>query len=620
MQARLLVGGVLGSILIGACGSGPEASPSPAEHVEDVARSQSASTGRPLTRPLRQDGLLPGMARFRSGPPRQAATPTCTSPSLAFFGGPLVQSPKIVAVFWSSAVSSTLQASIGQFYSDVTASSYWSWLHEYDSVGLGTGSEQAILPGTFAGAFVITPQKCNPGGNSCRLADSDIQSELARQIGLGTLPAPSLDCTGNVETVYMVSFPPNISLTGPTGVGTSCVANGFCGYHNTATYGASAAPLIYAALMDVLTGPCAAGCGGSAAAMDNATTLASHELAEIVTDPDVGLDTQAVYASPAAWADNSNMCGEIADICGDGTAGDTIVVSGRTWVVQELWSNAQGKCTSTGAAPSVCSGTTLTNCRKCSCGDNGGACGGGKPFCETSSHNVLFGACEQCTATSGACAGGATCQQSSTPSRDDLCPCVPLAACPSGDTCGTWPDGCGGSLSCGTCNPGQTCDGGVCTLAPVDSGAVEGGTTPDASIAEAGAHDAGDAGGPNDASSSTGPRPGDSGSTGDAGASQRGQDPASPADASLSSDAPAATGDDAGPNEGNAASAGPGSRGGCGCRTVEGGAAGGSRALLGFGAVAWLLGGRRRRRSRDGLRPTPARPRSSRWSCHCRRC
>jgi hypothetical protein len=41
--------------------------------------------------------------------------------------------------------------------------------------------------------------------------------------------------------------------------------------------------------------------------------------------------------------------------------------------------------------------------------------------CETTSTNVLAGACEACTATSGTCAGGDMCQQSSTAAKDDVC-------------------------------------------------------------------------------------------------------------------------------------------------------------------------------------------------------
>ena len=330
-----------------------------------------------------------------------------------------------MAVFWNSHVNATLRANIGQFYADLPQSAYWEWLPEYDTVGLAGGSSQAILPGASGGSVVIAPANC-AGSGACTLTDAQLQTELARQIDLGVLPSPTVDCTGNANTVYMVDFPPNVTLVGPPGVGTSCSA--FCAYHNTGTVGPRGVPLVYAALMDVFTGPCAGGCAGNATAMEDATTVASHELVEAVTDPDIGLDTLGVYAPPAAWGDNESACGEIADICATGGPGDAITVNGRTWVVQELWSNAQGRCTSTGPVLAVCSGDTLTGCRKCSCGDNGRACSGGAPVCETASGNVADGACEQCTAASGTCGPSRACDQSATLSEDDRCAAVVPAA------------------------------------------------------------------------------------------------------------------------------------------------------------------------------------------------
>src|SRR5574338_1064473 len=38
--------------------------------------------------------------------------------------------------------------------------------------------------------------------------------------------------------------------------------------------------------------------------------------------------------------------------------------------------------------------------------------------------------------------------------------CSPATSCAQGQDCGSIPDGCGGSVSCGTCGSGQTCGGG----------------------------------------------------------------------------------------------------------------------------------------------------------------
>jgi MYXO-CTERM domain-containing protein len=332
----------------------------------------------------------------------------CSNPRVSYFGGPVLQAPVVVAVFWNGSVEASIRSSMGQFYSDVVQSPYWDALHEYGTVGITGGTEQAIVEGTGGGSFTLTPSRCATSA-ACSLTDDQLQAELVRQIGLGNLPAPDLDCTGNVRTVYMVSFPSNVSLTGPPGTGTSCVNGGFCAYHNTGTYGTSGTPLLYGAVMDTFVGGCSMGCGGNASAFDNATETASHELVEVATDADIGLDFQSNYASPAAWGDNNNMCGEIADICDDGGPGDTISVGGRSWVVQEFWSNAQRKCVSTAPVVPVCTGSTSTGCRRCSCADDGVACGGATPVCETDSSSALYGACQACTASSAVCAGGGTC-------------------------------------------------------------------------------------------------------------------------------------------------------------------------------------------------------------------
>jgi MYXO-CTERM domain-containing protein len=453
MNVRLHITGAaslaLAVVLVGACVAPPSDSSS-----SDEAPVGAASSALHV----RADGLLPGMKAWRGGK-QITANPVCANPQLSYFGGPVIQTPVIVPVFWNSTVNASVQASLPQFYADVTVSSYWPWLEEYDTVGRTPGTNQAILAGKALPGVVIAPLQCNPGGNNCALTDAQLQAELARQITLGVLPAPVLDCTGNVETIYMVHFPANVSLRGPGNI-RSCANGGFggfCAYHNTGTVGPTATPLIYGVVMDHFTGGCATGCGADGNALDDTTDTASHELVEAATDPDVGLDTQTAYAFPAGWGDNNN-CGEVADICDDGSAGDTITVSGRSWRVQQSWSNAQHRCTSSGTPPAVCAGTTVTGCRKCSCGDDGAACGGARPVCETNAANVLFGACEACTSTHEICANG-TCLQSTTPAQDDICSCTPATTCPAGDDCGSVSDGCGGMITCGACTLPATCGG-----------------------------------------------------------------------------------------------------------------------------------------------------------------
>jgi hypothetical protein len=68
------------------------------------------------------------------------------------------------------------------------------------------------------------------------------------------------------------------------------------------------------------------------------TSVASHELVEAVTDPDVGL--AKALAAPLAWYDANN--GEIGDICA-GHEGK-LHAGGAIWTVQKQWSNKAHAC------------------------------------------------------------------------------------------------------------------------------------------------------------------------------------------------------------------------------------------------------------------------------------
>jgi hypothetical protein len=61
--------------------------------------------------------------------------------------------------------------------------------------------------------------------------------------------------------------------------------------------------------------------------------------------------------------------------------------------------------------------------------------------------------CGTCTSPEF-CGGGAT-------GLPNICGCTPLAKCPTGYNCGSVPDGCGGTTACGTCTPPETCGGGT---------------------------------------------------------------------------------------------------------------------------------------------------------------
>lgn len=299
-----------------------------------------------------------GIVPYRTGESRLVSpdvSPICPNPKPLYYGGPVISNVHVVPVLWNSNVNAAIGANITQFFADATVSPWFDVMSEYApsgstvSGGMG-GSGQSIGRGTATAAVTIVPVKCPASTTtSCKLTDAQLQTEINLQVTNNVLPQPVLDAGGNPNTLYMVFFPANVSLTGPEGAGTSCTNNGFCAYHNTGLLGMTQTPLLYGAVMDEFTSQCSTGCGDNATQLENETSVASHEMSEAITDADIGLDLQNSYAYPAAWGDNS--CGEIADICDDDGDGFTITVSGRSWVVQQLWSKVKNQCVGTALAP-----------------------------------------------------------------------------------------------------------------------------------------------------------------------------------------------------------------------------------------------------------------------------
>lgn len=281
---------------------------------------------------------------------RRFSAPGCShTPSFQYFGGPVISNAEVVAVYWNSGVNAEAQSLLPQFYRDIMNSPYFDLLSEYSTdvapTGGQGGTNQSVGQGGYIGAYTLSPSKCgDPTAKSCTLTDSDLQAELTAQINAGNLPQPSYDTAGNVNTVYMMYFPPNITISAFQS--TSCVQ--FCAYHNTYDYNSQ--PLAYSVLMDEATGPCSSGCGNSPTPFNNVTYVSSHELAEAVTDTDVGLYTGQSIGYPVGWYDNN--CGEIADICDNGSVA-TVTAGGNSYGVTPLWSNAAANCIVTGQHPSL---------------------------------------------------------------------------------------------------------------------------------------------------------------------------------------------------------------------------------------------------------------------------
>ena len=303
-------------------------------------RAGAQETQSTHAQPARPIHIVP-MVVNRQGNARQPLP----AAHLNYYGGPVMSNVNVVTVFWTNAVDAGVQTTMPAFYSAITNSPYYDLLSEYATnrtpVGGGSGTNQSIGRGSSGGTFTIVPSSCNDG-SLCTIDDTAIQTELLAQINGGHLPAPELDNAGNVNTLYMIYFPLNVTIT--QGGQQSCVI--FCAYHGTTSAKYKLNNLEYGVFPDM--GPsssCFGGCGADPNYLNDTTAVSSHELAEAVTDAEVGIAT--VLAPPLAWYDSVN--GEIGDICNAQQA--TVTLGGTKWTVQTQWSNALGNCVSVGEHP-----------------------------------------------------------------------------------------------------------------------------------------------------------------------------------------------------------------------------------------------------------------------------
>ena len=264
--------------------------------------------------------------------------PAVTNPHMSYFGGPVVSNAHVEDVFWGAGTYGTGAGPgagdmMPSFFNSVGSSDWFAWLTEYNT-DIASGTDQVIGPASSAGEVTITPA---PAHDGTTITDGEEQAELIADFNSGSIPPPTLDSHGNVDSVYAL-FIPDVAkqkLTGPEGSGTGGVQ--WCSYHNTLLYNGLMVP--YMVLPAYLAGTAyATGCGTGPTLFDDFTTVISHELVESVTDPGIGLDTSDAYAYPAAWGDNHTDT-EVADACDDGFS-----ATEAGFYVQDLWSNSLNEC------------------------------------------------------------------------------------------------------------------------------------------------------------------------------------------------------------------------------------------------------------------------------------
>jgi hypothetical protein len=272
--------------------------------------------------------------RPRTFRPRVEALEDRQVPTVSFFGGNVLPQVQAQALYlggaFSSAPANTETATLDAALKDISSGPY---LQALTRAGYNVGPGSAV-----AGAVDNVPLTAGS-----TIPDAFIRSRLQADINSGLLQAP------NANTLYVVYVQPDVAVDLGSGQGTT--QQGILGYH-TAFVGANQAPIRYA----VVVSP-----GGAAhnsvlpeatTAIDQMTAVASHELAEAVTDPDVD---STVNNGRLGWFDPQR--GEIGDIT-ENNPNAFVRLDGH--LVQEVADRNDQLLSIFAAPPSNLIGTTTT--------------------------------------------------------------------------------------------------------------------------------------------------------------------------------------------------------------------------------------------------------------------
>ncbi|KAI8612996.1 hypothetical protein BC830DRAFT_515751 [Chytriomyces sp. MP71] len=235
-------------------------------------------------------------------------------------GGSVISNVEITPIFYNASVN--YQSDLVSFYNFLPTSSYMSVFAQYST------SSQTIGTGRYVTSYTETRAT-----KSLLNDTADIQPYLRALVQSGTL-------SPNANSYYPLHTAPGITIK-QTGVGTSCVD--FCGYHGAvyiADLSASTSWLNYAVIPDH-GGPCQYVCG-TGNVLQNLCSVASHELSEAITDPQL-----------RTWYNAATN--EIGDIC-NSIQGSLVDSHGYKWTVQKNWSNSDKACVlSSNAKPTTTS-------------------------------------------------------------------------------------------------------------------------------------------------------------------------------------------------------------------------------------------------------------------------
>jgi len=263
-------------------------------------------------------GGMGGSGGSTNGMPSDVCpAPHAAPPKVVSYGGPRLESPKIVPIFFAND-DANFDSKIEDFNNKVGATNYWTAIAAEYGVGPATG-----LPAIYSAD--------TPTGT---IDDTDIQAWLASKLNADDPAFPAPD--GN--TLYALFYPQGLSITLDSGGGPpaqSCTQ--FGGYHSDLSLDANHGNmLIPYAVMPHCTYP-------GETPLETMTATASHEYIEAATDPYpmsdpayAVVDTAHIYWLFALGG------GEVGDLCAQSQS-SFVTFPELNYMVQRSWSNASAK-------------------------------------------------------------------------------------------------------------------------------------------------------------------------------------------------------------------------------------------------------------------------------------
>lgn len=241
-----------------------------------------------------------------------------TFSDFTYSGGPVIETPQVFVLFvgdWSSSADQTRAANLQQFVSDMVNSDYMNILSQYGCGSSGSLVSSVSIPST-----------------DHNLSAADIHGILQSAIDNNMVPDAS------PSNAYILFLDDATAVDDTTTGAVMCEASSDTafGYHYffKTTGGANCYYAVVPSLTDAcLKNSCASDSNCSLHLLQSQeqrqTQVASHELSEMFSDPEVGFNE--------AWTRLSTG-DENGDIC-NGSSG-TLTVGPRTWTVQRMYSKS----------------------------------------------------------------------------------------------------------------------------------------------------------------------------------------------------------------------------------------------------------------------------------------